>query len=51
MSNTVKRPRLPEDVWKLLRSKGGPQSTEKGVRGYDRKNSKREMRKLLKEHF
>ena len=34
------KPRLPMEAVKTLRSKGGPQSSNKGKKGYDRKKER-----------
>lgn len=41
----VLMPRLPMETVKLLRTKGGPQSTKKGDKGYNRKVEKAKERR------
>lgn len=43
-----KIPRLPMEVVITLRTKGGPQTTMKGRRGYDRQRAKHQIRESLK---
>ncbi|MEI6649975.1 MAG: hypothetical protein WCL23_00915 [Candidatus Moraniibacteriota bacterium] len=35
--------RLPTEIVDVLKHKGGPHSTKKGKRGYDRKHAKKEL--------
>ncbi len=56
MKNKTKKiiPRLPMEIVLALHTKGGPQSSKKGGRGYDRQRDKNEIRESLKKddsHF
>jgi len=45
MKKKIWKARLPKEVIEVLRHKGGPQTTEKGGRGYDRKKEKQKERR------
>jgi hypothetical protein len=45
MKRKILKPRLPAEAVTKLRSGGGPHSTPKGKKGYDRKQEKKTLQK------